>query len=72
MINPLPLLLSQPLPFSEEHDTAMECMLVLAADLMAFVYTNTRENVLHIPTKDVSGWVQDGKRWAWLVGVVIL
>jgi hypothetical protein len=52
----------KPLPFSEEHDTAMECMLVLAADLMAFVYTNTRENVLHIPTKDVSGWVQDGKR----------
>ena len=50
----------------------MECMLVMAADLMAFVYTNSRENVLHIPTNDVSGWVQDGKRWAWLVGVVIL
>lgn len=44
--------------------------MVISADLMVFVYSSTRDIVLHIPMRDISGWIQEGKRLGvWLVGV---
>ena len=58
----LPPSLPQPLPFSEEHDTIVDCMMVVAPDLMVFVNTNTKDSILHIPMRDITGWIHDDKR----------